>query len=118
QFAPVIRPRPDLLAQSLSQDRIVAIARPRHPRIGRTLDLKAFLAIPQIRVIYPEDVRIGFIDTVLASGGLERRVALTVAHLVSVPVIVSGSDLLGIVPERLARAWARGHALPSHDRPL
>jgi DNA-binding transcriptional LysR family regulator len=117
-FAPEVRPRPDLLAQPLAHDRIVAVARMRHPRIGRGLDLRTFLKIPQIRIIYPADARSGFIDSVLASRGLERKVALTVAHLGSVPAIVAGSDLLGLAPERLARAWCKGHPLRIFDLPI
>src|SRR5215468_304882 len=72
-FAPAIRPRPDLLWQPLALGRFVAIARRRHPRIGRRLDLRTFLRIPQIRIIYPDDARSGFIDSMLASRGLERK---------------------------------------------
>jgi DNA-binding transcriptional LysR family regulator len=117
-FAPEVRPRPDLLAQPLADDRIVAIVRARHPRAGRRLDLRAFLAIPHIRIIYPGEARAGFIDSLLASRGLERRVALTVANLMSVPAIVAETDLLGVAPERLARAWAKSHALRVHELPI
>jgi DNA-binding transcriptional LysR family regulator len=117
-FAPAVRPRGDLLAQALARDRLVAVLRARHPAARRRLDLRTFLKLPQIRIIYPGEVRTGFIDILLASRGLERRVALTVAHLMSVPGIVADSDLLGLAPERLARAWARGHALRILDPPI
>lgn len=117
-FAPEVRPRADLLAQPLAHDRIVAVLRASHPMARRRLDLRTFLRIPQIRVIYPGDARAGLLDAVLASRGLERRVALTVANLTSVPAIVAESDLLGAAPERLARAWARGHALRILDLPF
>jgi DNA-binding transcriptional LysR family regulator len=117
-FAPEVRPRPDLLAQPLALDRLVAVVRSGHPLVGRRLDPKTFLRIPQIRIIYPGDERTGFFDTLLASRGLERQVALTVANLTSIPAIVAGSDLLGLAPERLARAWARGQALRVFDVPF
>jgi DNA-binding transcriptional LysR family regulator len=117
-FAPELRPRADLLSQPLARDRLVAVLRARHPRVRRRLDLRTFLEIPQIRIVYPGEVRTGLLDSELASRGLERRVALTVANLTSVPAIVAGSDLLGVAPERLARAWARGHALRIFDLPI
>jgi DNA-binding transcriptional LysR family regulator len=113
-----VRPRTDLLAQTLAHDRIVAVVRARHPRAGARLDLRTFLGIPHIRITYPGEARAGFIDSVLASRGLERRVALTVATLMSVPAIVADSDLLGVVPERLARVWAKTHRLRLHDVPV
>jgi len=117
-FAPEIRPRPELLAQPLALDRIVAVLRSRHPQVRRRLDVRTFLAIPHISVIYPGEARAGFFDSVLASRGLERRVALTVAHWTSVPAVVADSDLLGLVPERLARTWERGYGLRVHELPV
>jgi len=117
-FAPEVRPRADLIARPLARDHLVAIVRARHPSVKARLDLRSFLKVPQIRIIYPGDVRSGFIDSVLASRGLERRVVLTVAHVMSVPGIVADSDLLGLVPERLAREWAKGHALRIHEIPI
>ena len=117
-FAPEIRPRAELLAQPLARDRIVALLRARHPKAGRRLDVKTFLAVPHISVIYPGEAQAGFFDSVLASRGLERRVALTVAHWTSVPALVADSDLLGLVPERLARTWERGYGLRVHELPV
>src|SRR4029453_11965445 len=100
---------PDLLFEPLAHERLVAIVRSRHPRVKRRLDVRTFIRIPHIRIIYPEDVRAGFLDSVLAGRGLQRKVALTVANLISVPGIVADSDLVGVAPERLARVWARSH---------
>src|SRR5262245_16015296 len=117
-FAPAVGPRAEFLAQPLARDRIVALVRARHPRVRGRLDLRTFLRIPHIRVIYPGDVRTGFFDSLLASRGHERRVALTVANLSSVPAIVVDSDLMGLAPERLARAWARAHELRILEVPI
>lgn len=117
-FAPEVRPRQDQLSQRLAPERIVAVIRERHPGVGRRLDLRTFLEIPHIRIIYPNDGHAGVVDTALASRGLERRVALTVANLTPVPAIVAGSDLIGLAPERLARAWARAFALRIFDPPI
>jgi DNA-binding transcriptional LysR family regulator len=117
-FAAAVRPRPDLLSQPLYRDRFVAVVRARHPRVGRRLTLRVFLSVPQIRIVYPNDAASGLMDTVLASLGRERRVALTIASLVPVPAIVARSDLLGLAPERLAREWARARPLRLLEVPV
>jgi len=96
-----------LRAQSLFEDRFVCVASKRHPRIRQRLSFKAFLDIPQIRIIYPGDQTLGTVDVMLQSRGLKRTVALTVSHLSTVPHIVAESELIGFVPERLARIAAR-----------
>lgn len=93
-----------LLVQSLFDDRLVCVVRKRHPRIHHRLSLRAFLDVPQIRVIYPlGGESAGTIDLILRGRGLKRTVALTVSHFLSVPHLAASSDLIGIVPERLAR---------------
>jgi DNA-binding transcriptional LysR family regulator len=117
-FPVTMRARPDLLSQMLFIDRLVAVVRARHPAVGRRLTLRTFLSLPHIRIVYPKDARMGFVDTLLASLGHEREVALTVANLAPVPAIVARSDLLGVVPERLAREGARAGALRIFDVPV
>jgi DNA-binding transcriptional LysR family regulator len=111
-------PMPDLLSTPLFRDRMVGVVRARHPGVGARLTLKRFIAIPQIRILYLGDVHSGLVDSVLASRGLERRVALTVSNLVSVPAVVARSDLLGVAPERLAREWGRARPLKILDLPI
>jgi len=117
-FAAEVRPRPDLLFEPMAQDRLVAIVRKNHPRVKHRLDLRTFIKVPHIRIIYPEDVRAGFLDSVLAGRGLQRKVVLTVANLISVPGIVADSDLLGVAPERLARLWRTSYKLQVFDLPI
>ncbi|HET9232826.1 MAG TPA: LysR family transcriptional regulator [Candidatus Eisenbacteria bacterium] len=104
-FPADVRPRRELLAKVLTQDRIVGVVRVRHPRVGRALTLEAMVKLPQIRILFPGDVGVGLVDTLLTSMGRQRDVALTIASLVAVPSIVANSDLLGFAPEQLARAW-------------
>lgn len=117
-FSEAIHPRSELLSAPLFHERMVAIVRSRRPGVGRKLTLRQFLALPQIRISYPGNSRSGMVDSILKSRGLERNVAVTVSHLVPVPAIVETSDLLGVVPERLARAWARSKALRILELPI
>ena len=106
-FAPPVRASSDLYSRVLFWDRMVALVRARHPRVGRRLTLRQLRSLPQVRVLYSPEAQSGILDTVLASRGHGRQVALTVAHLVPVPTIVANTDLLGFAPERFARAWKR-----------
>jgi DNA-binding transcriptional LysR family regulator len=57
-----------------------------------------------------------------AAAGMTHRVALTMPHIVAIPFAVAGTDLLGIVAERIAKrfAAAAGVSIVSlpHDMPL
>src|SRR5262249_35923602 len=117
-FAPEVRPRQDQLAQRLAGGRVVAGVRARRPGGGGRRGPPPLLRVPPLPVLHPNAGQTGVVDTALASRGLERRVALTVANMTPVPPIVAGSDLLGLAPERLARAWAKAFALRIFDLPI
>ena len=57
----------------------------------------------------PTDLR--FVDDALARRGLTRRVALNVPHWLLVPYILEQSDLLSVMPKRLATALGRSSLL-------
>jgi len=104
-FPTAVRPRSGLLSKVLFRDPLVGIVRARHPEVGRALTLKRLLELPQVRIVYPGDMRTGLLDSALAAIGQERDVVLTVASLVAVPAIVARSNALGFAPERLVREW-------------
>ncbi len=110
--------RTHLYAERLFDDRFVCVLREGHPRARRKLDLRTFLAIPQVRVFYPGEGSKGLIDVVLQSRGLSRDVAVTLPHFLSIPPLVAHTDLLGILPERLALKARRAHRLRLFDVPL
>ena len=91
--------------QDLADDRMVILAARGHPAVANRLDLDAFLRLSHVRVaISPTDQR--FVDDVLAKRGLARRIALNVPHWLLVPAIVACTDLVAVMPERLARRLA------------
>ncbi len=49
----------------------------------------------------------GAIDTMLARHGRKRRTAVTLAHVVAVPIAVAGTDPVATMSERIARRFAR-----------
>ena len=67
--------------------------------------------------MYPGNERQGSIDTILRSRGLSRRIAVTVPHYLTIPAMVAKSNLLGDVPEQMARRAARSLRLKIFDLP-
>jgi DNA-binding transcriptional LysR family regulator len=117
-FGETPRPNPGLLSQRLLSGRLVCILRAGHPRAGRKFTLRTFVETPHVRIMYPETERLGSIDTILRSRGLSRRIAVTVPHYLTIPAIVARSNLLGVVPEAMARREARALRLKIFDPPL
>jgi len=117
-FGETPRPNPGLLNRRLLTGRLVCILSTTHPRAGRQLSLRTFVETPHVRVMYPGTERQGSIDTILHSRGLSRRIAVTVPHYLTIPAIVAKSNLLGVVPEAMARRAARSLRLKIFDPPI
>ena len=117
-FGETPRPNPGLLSRRLLTGRLVCILSTTHPHAGRQLSLRTFVETPHVRVMYPGTERQGSIDTILHSRGLSRRIAVTVPHYLTIPAIVAKSNLLGVVPEEMARRAARSLRLKIFDPPI
>jgi len=86
----------------LFEEHYVAIARRNHPRVRGDLSLDAFLAEEHV-VVSPRGGSFSTaIDVALADAGASRRVVLSAASFLFVPKIVEQSDLLALIPARLA----------------
>jgi DNA-binding transcriptional LysR family regulator len=57
------------------------------------------------------------LERALAGRGVEPRYRLTVAHALSVPMLLRGSDMLSIVPRSLAAEFVRGGTLVARELP-
>lgn len=117
-FGETPRPNPGLLSKRLLGGRLVCVLRAAHPRVSRKFNLRTFVEIPHVRVMYPGAERVGSIDTILRSRGLSRRIAVTVPHYLTIPAIVAKSNLLGVVPEPMARREGRALRLKIFDPPI
>lgn len=88
--------------ERLMADRMVCIMRKGHPA-SRKFSFDAFIAHAHIRVaMSPTDLR--FVDDVLAARGHQRTIALNVPHWLVVPHVLKQTDLLAVMPGRLATA--------------
>lgn len=93
--------------QVLFEEHYVGMVRANHPTIGDTISFEQFLQIPQL-VYHPSGGGHGsqenVVDKAFSTAGVERRVAVRVAHAMGITSMVSSSNLLVVVPSRLARA--------------
>jgi DNA-binding transcriptional LysR family regulator len=100
----------------LLRDRLVCVMRESHAAAGMKMSMKTFLASRQLRVsMSPTDVR--FVDDILAKRGVIRDVALNVPHWLIVPHILERTDLVAVMPRRLAQALA-SKSLAIRDLPF
>lgn len=98
-------------------ERLTTLARRDHPRVGQPLTLAQYLGLSHVVLAAPANAR-PMIDLALAKRGLQRRIAVAVPHFLSMPMLVSGSDLLCTLPERMGLLWADAFGLSAHALPL
>jgi DNA-binding transcriptional LysR family regulator len=127
-----IEAAPSLRMRALFHERYVLIARRGHPALtdkrgatpgtppgttpgttpgtkaGGKLSAKAFAKLEQVIVSPAGGAFSTPVDEALAGLGLKRQVVLSAASFLFVPDIVSRSDLVALVPERLVKGRAAG----------
>lgn len=81
----------------LFADQYRFVARADHPKISGRLRISHLASLPQINIPLFADVQ-----ALLAQEGISARYALTTGNLLSVPFIVSTSELLALVPRSVA----------------
>jgi len=106
-----------MLRQALFVEDFVCMVRRDHPQIRRAPSLDKYLAQRHV-VVAPSGTPGGFVDTLLAERGLERRVALRVTNFLIAPVVVCETDLINTMPARLARQLAKRYPLRLLPPPL
>jgi DNA-binding transcriptional LysR family regulator len=97
-----------LLTRPLFTDGFVCMVRKGHPlaRSRAPLTLAKFLTQQHV-VVAPTGAPGSVVDDELARRGKSRRVALRVPNFLVAPAVVSESDFMSTLPERLARELAK-----------
>jgi DNA-binding transcriptional LysR family regulator len=99
-FAPAsARSRP------LFRERFVGVVRRDHPRIRERLSLEEFCTLEHLLVAPSGGGFTAQTDDALAAIGRSRQVRLSVPHFLLVPEILVRSDMIAVLPERLARGY-------------
>nr|WP_050430612.1 LysR family transcriptional regulator [Chondromyces crocatus] len=106
----------DIQRSELYLDSLVGLARVDHPQVRARTDMDAYLGMRHL-VVAPPGGR-DPVDELLARRGLTREVALTVSHYLVAPHVIAASDLVTIVPQRLAAAFTTGMRLRTFELPF
>lgn len=96
---------PPVRRQPLFRDPYVCLMRADHPAAGARLTKKAFLEATHALVSYKGGHRV--IEEALERAGLARKIALRVPHFTVLPMVLERSDLLLILPAKIARVYER-----------
>lgn len=103
---------PELRAQALFRDRFVGVVRAGHPLAAGPVTEERYAAGSHVQVSRRASAA-GPVDAALASRGVERRVAVTVAGFATALALARATDLIATVPERHTAALGAGmHRFP------
>ena len=103
----------NLHSRALYDEEYVCLMRHGHPDAGKTLTLDRFCAFEHVLVSYEGESFWGVTDEALAGIGRQRQIGLSVSSFLVLPDILATSDMIAVVPARLAYDDARIHVLPS-----
>lgn len=92
----------DLHARRLFDEEYVCMLREGHPATAKKLTLKRFCELDHALVSYEGELFSGVTDGALKASGLRRKVRLSVSSFLVLPEILRYSDLIAVVPKRLA----------------
>jgi DNA-binding transcriptional LysR family regulator len=106
------------LCMPLFQEYFVGIARKHHPALlQKPMSLEVFSNLSHALHTIRRD-QVGEVDRVLALHGLQRRVALTVPHMLVLPSIIASTDLITVIPSRMAQYFLRIDEIEAFDLPI
>jgi len=108
---------PELQMRQLITDRFVCVVRADHPQANNKLTLKKYVQLSHIQVS-PRGQPGGYIDDLLASRGMKRRVVRTFPSFRVALEIVSQSDYILTISERFAETFAKELQLKILEPPL
>jgi len=108
---------PGYVNTSVLTESLLSLSRQEHPVIGERLSLDTYLALRHV-VLAPRAASMPMIDLALSKRGLQRQIAVTVPHFLSMPVMVQNSDMMCTLPRRMAHLYADHFRLKSHSVPL
>jgi DNA-binding transcriptional LysR family regulator len=102
----------------LFQEHFVGIARKHHPEIvNKSISLDKFVSLSHVLVTIRRDIT-GEIDRALAVRNLQRRIVLTVPHVLVLPAIIGSTDAIACVPLRMASYFSRLDEIEFFELPI
>jgi DNA-binding transcriptional LysR family regulator len=107
----------EMRSRQLLTDRFVCVARRGHAALAGRFTLQQFTRLSHVQVA-PRGKPGGYIDDVLRERGLARTVARAVPYFLTALELVSQTDYVLTISERLAKRYATQLALSIVDVPL
>ncbi|WP_026186931.1 LysR family transcriptional regulator [Ensifer sp. BR816] len=119
------RPVPDgLMTRTLYNETLTCLLRADHPVLETCerdaqggLSLDEFTTYPHAHVGIPGQPR-SHVDEVLAQLGRQRRIALKLPYFATAAFVCAASDLIAVLPSRVASTLAAGRSLTLVEAPL
>lgn len=102
----VVIPGEELRRQRVLDLELVPLVRRDHPTVGQSLSFDEYVALEHV-VLEPREGQTNLAEHALAVMGRSRRVRVQVPHHLSMPIIVSQSNLVCTLPLPLARLFER-----------
>ena len=96
---------PHLRSRFLFEERLVCVLRKDHPALDGTFSLEDYLAYPHIS-LQPNATSVSRIDIRLNEMDRRRRVAVSVPHMLVIPFLLPGTELIATVASRIAEHFA------------
>ncbi|HHW7568598.1 TPA: LysR family transcriptional regulator [Mannheimia haemolytica] len=102
----------DTLKTVLYEERYVCAMSKTHPMAQTPLSLDQFCNLPFAMLSYNGGEFSGATDLALQKIGLQRKVMVSVNHISLLPQLLQGSDLVAVLPERLAKTLPNVYLQP------
>lgn len=93
------------VARKLFDERFVMVQRKGHPRGIGPIDLDRFCSLSHVLVSPQGGGFFGATDETLDTMGKRRHVAVSIPSFLLAPALITRSDLIAVIPERLADAF-------------
>lgn len=96
---------------------LMCLSRRDHPCLTEPMTLETYLAMRHIVLGTSSNAR-PMIDLALSKRGLQRQIAVTVPHFISMPAMVQSTDMICTLPRRMALLYADNFRVKSHQLPV
>jgi DNA-binding transcriptional LysR family regulator len=109
--------RPHVLHKTLLHETFSFVCHRDHPAASSPLDLATLLRFPHVNVVAHGDAA-SSADLVFSRMGVMRNVRLSMPYFAAAFALLKQSDLVAILPSRLARRQATTYGLSVHEMPF
>ncbi|KAF1004645.1 MAG: HTH-type transcriptional regulator SyrM 1 [Luteibacter sp.] len=103
--------------RALYEETLVCVLRHDHPALDHPWTRDTFLSLSHVATTITGDGP-GLVDDMLARQGLARRIVVRLPQFLTAPMVVAESDVVAVLPARLARRMAGPLSLAVRDVPL